>query len=83
MYLVHGIRKLNIKVLDDARHLPLQLQLMAFLEVQPRRIDHGQQDAFEPRFANLDASCIDDLCSLCTVSEKAVHGRSLFGGRGR
>lgn len=81
-YLGHRVRVLCVDVLQDSTDLALELQLPPLPEIQPRRVDHGEQDAVKARLAYLHARRLDRLRRLRRVLEEALHRRLLVARRG-
>ena len=80
-YLAERVRELRIEVLHDGGHLPLELELVALLEVEPGRVDDGEQEAVVLALADLDARRLDGLRALRRAAQEALHDRLLVRGR--
>ena len=82
-HLAERVRKLRVEVLDDGRHLALELELVALLEVEPGRVDDGEQEAVVLALADLYAGGLYALRLLWRTAQEALHRRFLVCGGGR
>jgi hypothetical protein len=81
--LAHGICILKVQIFYNVRHLSLQLELMAFLEIQPGCVYKRQQNPVKARLANLNTGSVNAVRPVAAVVHKAFDRCTLFRGRRR